>query len=259
MGTTAPRPALSHPGRHRDTPIRWAPASIPFPSAVAIGENGKICLSLLLVYRTAFRPCSLVHCALIPAEHSGGVHTGGPGGVILVDAVQSEQLVTTRTLRRRVFALAGQLTRSPRRLTLHPPPPWPWETQCNRPPTPRPDPPVCVSCCVRSCGERLDTTTADRPLTPTVQNLPGQSFLHIPCSATATTPFGGSGLRWPSPRDGWRWRPCRLCVPGIGLHRALPCIWESLYWAFSSCPRPSRSSPTASGRRSWKRGWRRPR
>ena len=144
--------------------------------------------------------------------------------MILVDAVQSEQLVTTRTLRRRVFALAGQLTRSPRRLTLHPPPPWPWETQCNRPPTPRPDPPVCVSCCVRSCGERLDTTTADRPLTPTVQNLPGQSLLHIPCSATATTPFGGSGLRWPSPRDGWRWRPCRLCVPGIGLHRALPCI-----------------------------------
>jgi hypothetical protein len=58
---------------------------------------------------------------------------------------------------------------------------------------------VCVSCCVRSRGERLDTTTADRPLTPTVQNLPGQSFLHIPCSATATTPFGGSGLRWPSP------------------------------------------------------------
>ena len=179
--------------------------------------------------------------------------------MILVDAVQSEQLVTTRTLRRRVFALAGQLTRSPRHLTPNPPRPGPGKPSAIVPQhlaqTRR-----CVSPAASGpAASGLDTTTADRPLTPTVQNLPGQSFLHIPCSATATTPFGGSGLRWPSPRDGWRWRPCRLCVPGLGLHRALPCIWESLYWAFSSCPRPSRSSPTASGRRSWKRGWRRPR
>ena len=43
-----------------------------------------------------------------------------------------EQLVTTKTLRRRVFALAGRLTRSARRLTLHLPRSWPWETQFNR-------------------------------------------------------------------------------------------------------------------------------
>ena len=43
-----------------------------------------------------------------------------------------EQLVTTKTLRRRVFSLAGRVTRSARRLTLHLPQCWPWETQFNR-------------------------------------------------------------------------------------------------------------------------------
>ena len=43
-----------------------------------------------------------------------------------------EQIVTTKTLRRRVFALAGRLTRSARRLTLHLPRRWPWETQFSR-------------------------------------------------------------------------------------------------------------------------------
>ena len=37
-----------------------------------------------------------------------------------------EQVVTTRTLRRRFFSLAGRLTRSARRLTLHLPQHWPW-------------------------------------------------------------------------------------------------------------------------------------
>ena len=40
-----------------------------------------------------------------------------------------EQLVTTKTLRRRFFSLAGRLTRSARRLTLHLPKRWPWETE----------------------------------------------------------------------------------------------------------------------------------
>ena len=43
-----------------------------------------------------------------------------------------EQTVTTKTLRRRFFALAGRLTRSARRLTLHLPRRWPWEEQCSR-------------------------------------------------------------------------------------------------------------------------------
>ena len=40
-----------------------------------------------------------------------------------------EQLVTTKTLRRRFFSLAGRITRKARRLTLHLPRPWPWKTQ----------------------------------------------------------------------------------------------------------------------------------
>ena len=43
-----------------------------------------------------------------------------------------EQIVTTKTLRRRFFSLAGRLTRSARRLTLHLPKHWPWETQFSR-------------------------------------------------------------------------------------------------------------------------------
>ena len=43
-----------------------------------------------------------------------------------------EQIVTTKTLRRRVFALAGRITRSARRITLHLPKRWPWEEQFSR-------------------------------------------------------------------------------------------------------------------------------
>ena len=43
-----------------------------------------------------------------------------------------EQIVTTKTLRRRFFSLAGRLTRSARRLTLHLPRRWPWEEQFSR-------------------------------------------------------------------------------------------------------------------------------
>ena len=35
-------------------------------------------------------------------------------------------IVTTKTLRRRLFSLVGRLTRSARRLTLHLPARWPW-------------------------------------------------------------------------------------------------------------------------------------
>ena len=43
-----------------------------------------------------------------------------------------EQLVTTKTLRQRFYSLAGRLTRSARRLTLHLPKGWPWEYQFSR-------------------------------------------------------------------------------------------------------------------------------
>ena len=44
-----------------------------------------------------------------------------------------EQIVTTKTLRRRFFSLAGRLTRSARRLTLHLPQRWPWEASSVAP------------------------------------------------------------------------------------------------------------------------------
>ena len=37
-----------------------------------------------------------------------------------------ETLVTTKTLRRRLFGLGGRITRSARRLRLHLPARWPW-------------------------------------------------------------------------------------------------------------------------------------
>ena len=43
-----------------------------------------------------------------------------------------EQIVTTKTLRRRFFSLVGRITRLARRLTLHLPQHWPWETQFSR-------------------------------------------------------------------------------------------------------------------------------
>ena len=43
-----------------------------------------------------------------------------------------EQLMTTKTLRRRFFSLAGRLTRKARRLILHLPQDWPWQNQFSR-------------------------------------------------------------------------------------------------------------------------------
>ncbi len=43
-----------------------------------------------------------------------------------------EQLVTTKTLRRRFFSMPGRLTRSARRLTLHLPQRWPWQNRFSR-------------------------------------------------------------------------------------------------------------------------------
>ena len=42
-----------------------------------------------------------------------------------------EPVVTTKTLRRRFFSLAGRITRKARRLALHLPQGWPWQNQFN--------------------------------------------------------------------------------------------------------------------------------
>ena len=42
-----------------------------------------------------------------------------------------EPMATTKPLRRRFFSLAGRLTGTARRLTLHLPQGWPWQNQFN--------------------------------------------------------------------------------------------------------------------------------
>ena len=67
---------------------------------------------------------------------AGGTGDGPQPCMIRRDATARiglvQQIVTTKTLRRRVFALAGRLTRSARRLTLHLRRRWPWEEQFSR-------------------------------------------------------------------------------------------------------------------------------
>ena len=66
-----------------------------------------------------------------------------------------KQSVTTKTLRRRFFSLAGRLTRKARLLTLHLPQGWPWENQ--------------FSSAWRDCAPFL---TASIPSTPLPNRLP---------------------------------------------------------------------------------------
>ena len=71
-----------------------------------------------------------------------------------------EQLVTTKTLRRRFFSLAGRLTRSARRLTLHLTQRWPWETRSAAPWH------GCAPCHSQPDGARPPLTQRSRQLAP---------------------------------------------------------------------------------------------
>ena len=57
-------------------------------------------------------------------------HTTWPAGQPA--SALGQQIVTTKTLRRPVFASAGRITRSARRLTLHLPQRFPWKEQFSR-------------------------------------------------------------------------------------------------------------------------------
>ena len=144
-----------------------------------------------------------------------------------------QQIVTTKTLRRRVFALAGRLTRSARRLTLHLPRRWPWDTQFSRalarlraihsqpdgarpPLTQRPcqlapTSSAGVPCCLFYCHP-AHPSSRRRPLgacavtedPPPTSHLPLSSPGHLPCSSLIpllrssrrpSVSFGGFGIR----------------------------------------------------------------
>ena len=85
-----------------------------------------------------------------------------------------QQIVTTKTLRRRVFALVGRITRSARRLTLHLPRRWPWETQSVAPW------PGCKPFHSRPDGQ---------PATdPTSRNLAPPPVARVPCCVSSRHP-----------------------------------------------------------------------
>ena len=70
-----------------------------------------------------------------PAEGglAGGAGDGAqPGTLDSAHRSGRATVVTTKTLRRRFFSMAGRLTSSARRLTLHLPQRWPWEAQFSR-------------------------------------------------------------------------------------------------------------------------------
>ena len=83
-------------------------------------------------------PCSALSFGRSGGEFSEPAPFGWPSSALDTwltgrrASVWASGLVTTKTLRRRFFSIAGRLTRSARRLTLHLPQRWPWENQFSR-------------------------------------------------------------------------------------------------------------------------------
>ena len=75
---------------------------------------------------------TLVASALVGGDCIDDADALRAGGTVGVLGCVVKAPSTTKTLRRRFFSMAGRLTRSARRLTLHLPERWPWETQFSR-------------------------------------------------------------------------------------------------------------------------------
>ena len=86
-----------------------------------------------------------------------------------------ERTVITKTLRRRVFALVGRITRSARRLTLHLPRRWPWETQFSR-------------ALARLQAHSILGLTASLQLTQRPRNLAPPRSARVPCCVFSRHP-----------------------------------------------------------------------
>ena len=121
-----------------------------------------------------------------------------------------EQVVTTKTLRRRFFSLAGRLTRSARRLTLHLPKHWPWEN----PVQPRPG---SIASPASAC---LTAPTAPDPSTrlpnrPIESHRPGPRLSSHACCPADPTPAPLPRTAIGAPNDNQRPPP----APFIGIER----------------------------------------
>ena len=122
-----------------------------------------------------------------------------------------EQIVTTKALRRRVFALAGRLTRSARRLTLHLPQRWPWETQFSR----RPDPAAShstpnLTAPVRQCPQRPLQLAPVRSASASCRVLSRHLAHHTHCRPPSASPKAPADRRQ-SPSTRIRARTIRVC------------------------------------------------
>ena len=100
-----------------------------------------------------------------------------------------EQIVTTKTLRRRFFSLAGRLTRSARRLTLHSGPsvaPWPGCAPCHS----QPDDPSATD----PPSGQLNTRASPGPRAPLPVSYPAISAQHSHCRPAICAPKSACAL-----------------------------------------------------------------
>ncbi len=148
-----------------------------------------------------------------------------------------EQLVTTKTLRRRFFSIAGRLTHTARRLTCIFPSAGPGKTSS-----------VCPGPIARHSPASLGAPSAPDPSTGQPQGLsimPAQ-----PASATSGTPRAVAGRRHCRPPPGhWRGhrplpstpsiraRPVRLPVPITPVSTPPPYRWMGLGMGYDKPPR----------------------
>ena len=151
----------------------------------------------------------------------------------------AEGIVTTKTLRRRLFALAGRLTRSARQLTLHLPARWPWAVNFTaalarlraiplRPDAARPRRPLhCLApACLRApphrrllLSARPDSNRRTLPAPPTAPAPPpNDRFALYSPRNPAVGGFGFRGVR--RPRQGFSRR--NPAIPAHG--RPAPCL-----------------------------------
>ena len=98
-------------------------------------EEGRLPIRSVQWYLDTVHQLRLSVGAIVSAIHRTA-QRAQPAGAASLDRWTAriglgEQLVTTKTLRRRFFSLAGRLTRSARRLNLHLSQGWPWQNQFN--------------------------------------------------------------------------------------------------------------------------------
>ena len=98
-------------------------------------EEGRLPIRSVQWYLDTVHQLRLSVGAIVSAIHRTA-QRAQPAGAASLDRWTAriglgEQLVTTKTLRRRFFSLAGRLTRSARRLNFHLSQGWPWQNQFN--------------------------------------------------------------------------------------------------------------------------------